>query len=149
MSSDDESWIRGYFDGQHRAIVGLRLGNGEYVTAQVDTGFNGLLLFSAAHALELGLGLPEEYDQLQGAGSTILYAGEVTGVPFYWLGEYRMGTVLVVAPPIPGTTRRRASVDEQEPVALIGTRLLNGCQLSMIFHRSAHFPVRIWKLHIP
>ena len=139
--------LRGYLDIHGRAIVGLKLGRGEYVSAQVDTGFNGLLLFSSSHALELDLGLPEEYDSFPGAGGTAVLAGEVTDVPYYWFDEYRTGTILVSAPPAPGSLTHRISLDEQEPMALLGTRMLRGCHLSMHFWAGTKFPVKIRKLN--
>ncbi len=140
------SSLRGYFDSYGRVIVGLQLAGRDYITAQIDTGFNGLLFFSAGHALELGIGLPEEYDRILGAGGNPIVAGEVPAVPYIWFGEYLMGTVLVGAPPVRGSLVRQTSLEEQEPMALIGTRMLAGCQLSIQFRRRLHFPVKIRRL---
>lgn len=146
MTARSQRTLTGYLDALERAIVGLQLGNGEYVSAQIDTGFNGLLLFSFVHALELGLGLPEEYDIIPGPGGEGIRAGEITDISYYWLGEYRTGTILVTAPPERGLTVRRVLTEEREPLVLIGTRMLRGCQLSIRFRSGTHFPVKIRKL---
>ncbi|OGC80069.1 hypothetical protein A2943_01665 [Candidatus Adlerbacteria bacterium RIFCSPLOWO2_01_FULL_51_16] len=137
--------LRGFFDARGRPIVGLQLTSGEYVSAQVDTGFNGWLLFSHIHAIGLGIGLPLFYDtQVTAAGGNELDAGPLE-VSIYWFGEIRSGQAIVTAPPKPGSVRR-ISRDEQEPLALIGTQLLRGCHLSMNFWSGVHFPVKIRKL---
>lgn len=137
--------LRGFFDSQGRPIVGLHLVDGQYVSAQIDTGFNGWLLFTHLHAIELGIGLPPFYDvSTRIAGGGTLGAGPLE-VAVYWFGERRSGVAIVTAPPKAGSVRG-VSREEQEPVVLIGTRFLRGCHLSMNFWSGVRFPVKIRKL---
>jgi hypothetical protein len=142
--SQNEDTIYGYLDVYERALVSIKLVGGEQIVGQIDTGFNGLMLFSYFQALEYGIALPKERRPFPGAGGGPVFLGELERFPYYWFGNLCYGTIFIAASPEPGSLAGMPF--ERNPPVLLGTRLLRGCQLSIVFDKSTSFAVSIRKI---
>lgn len=122
--------LHGDIDNFYRPLVGLYLDNGEYFRAHIDTGFNRTLLFSALHAIEIGIGLPSKYDvELTLAGGLKGMAGKQE-VFLRWFDGPLSVDALILEIPVPGS--RAKTRREKNPLALLGMRLLVDCNLSIL-----------------
>ena len=118
--------VSGWVDARRRSLITVQCGdNNEAITAWVDTGFNGALLFEATRSnLEQ---LPVRLTRLYGmvevvGGSTVSAFGRTT---ISWLGE-RVEVESVVAL----TDKHHGRGD---PIAFVGTALLSGSTLAIDF----------------
>ena len=110
--------MRGSVDGRGRPLLRLTLtGVPDEALATIDTGFNGELLISQRDAKSLGIettGLTE--DVVLGDGSEIeAKKGRAT---IDWFGVPKRVVVFITA------DAQASTLSADEPVALVGTRLL-------------------------
>jgi predicted aspartyl protease len=110
--------MKGSVDGRGRPLLRLTVvGTSDEILATIDTGFNGELLVSQSDANALGIATSGVFeDMVLGDGSEIeARKGRAT---IMWFGAPRSVAVFLTAE----TDVSRPVADE--PVALIGTRLL-------------------------
>lgn len=96
----------------------------------VDTGFNGELMMTALTATALGFRLYDAHE------TVVLGDGRIESVQLgsgtiFWLGGQRRVDVMIPVKAVSPRTR-----EPDEPVALIGTRLLTPHDLMIRFGRS-------------
>jgi predicted aspartyl protease len=115
----------GHVDDRERPLVRVSLPDQERsFLALVDTGFNGWLLMEAVDAVELGFVLREVAVSVELAGRGQSRLGTAHG-HILWFGQRQLIEVLV------STGGGIGSPDQ--PVALLGTRLLNPHVLKVDF----------------
>jgi predicted aspartyl protease len=120
--------VIGHVDLRGRPLVRLEAQNGESFLGLVDTGFNGDLHMTALVARRLGFGSSGLIVDAEVAGG-VLQKVEVGSATIPWLGRSRSVELLLAGEP----SRPQAPDD---PVALVGTRLLTPHVLLIDFLRS-------------
>ncbi len=101
-------------------LLGARAG----FLAVLDTGFNGELMMSGAAAAKCGFSISSVQTRVEVAAGSTAVVNEARGT-VVWMGVQRHVEVLV--------HRQQPPVIADEPVALIGTRLLTPHRLTIDF----------------
>jgi predicted aspartyl protease len=119
----------GHVDQRERPLMRVSLpGQDRSFLALVDTGFNGWLLMEVMDAVSLGFMLSELTVQVQFAGRGQSRLSVAHG-HIMWFGERHHIEVLV------STAEEGCIASPDEPVAILGTRLLNPHLLKIDFAR--------------
>ncbi len=109
--------VRGGVDQRGRPLIRITvIGFDDELVAMVDTGFNGELLMSEKVAADWGISPVGIAAKLELGDGSKIFAGRAT-VAVLWMGKRR-----AIAVQITPSTKGKKQADE--PVALIGTRLL-------------------------
>lgn len=119
--------MRGTVDGRRRPVLTIATRDGSRFLGMIDTGFNGELWMSQADAMALGVDYDEVYTEpgfAVGMRPIDVARGKLV---IFWLGQERVVDALV---DIDSTHRTSAA---GEPMALIGTELLDPALLSINF----------------
>ncbi|HEY7299323.1 MAG TPA: hypothetical protein VH684_15560 [Xanthobacteraceae bacterium] len=121
------SELVGHVDGRERPLIRVPIPDQDRsFLALVDTGFNGWLLMEAVDAASLGFVLSELALSVEFAGRGHNHLGVAHGY-IVWFGRRHRVEVLV------STARAGRPALPDEPVALLGTRLLRPHQLTVDF----------------
>jgi predicted aspartyl protease len=114
----------GWIDARHRPLINLQAPNSDDpVPALVDTGFNGELLTDGSGADAFSCQLTGLYEEVEAVGGAPLTA--IARATIIWHGRVRDVDIHIV---LNQNKRRRG-----DPVAIIGTLLLNDSKLTIDF----------------
>ena len=117
----------GHVDERERPLIRVPIPDQDRsFLALVDTGFNGWLMMDAVDAVSLGFVLSELAVSVEFAGRGHSHLGIAHGY-IVWFGQRRRVEVLV------STERAGRPASPDEPVALLGRRLLCPHQLKVDF----------------
>jgi predicted aspartyl protease len=121
------SELVGHVDERDRPLIRVPIPDRDRsFLALVDTGFNGWLLMEAGDAVSLGFVLSELAVSVEFAGRGRSHLGVAHGY-IVWFGRRHRVEVLM------STARAGRPASPDEPVALLGTRLLRPHQLKVDF----------------
>ena len=119
--------IVGHGDPRNRPLVRISIpGHEDTVLALLDTGFNGYLLIHEAIARQLGFATT-------GAATNVELAGHVLQELYVADGTISWFNKSVLVPVLVRTEERPSQLGPDEPIALIGTALLNPHKLVVDF----------------
>lgn len=128
LSEVELSRIVGAIDRLRRPVIRLETPAGDSFLALVDTGFNGELMLSEADATSLGFTVSRVTLKVMLAGDTSQTIKEGSG-QISWFGTSRKVNLIVN----PTSHLRRM---DDDPIALVGTRLLTPHLLLIDFEAS-------------
>jgi predicted aspartyl protease len=115
-------------DSRLRPLINLRFSQGKTVSALVDTGFNGYLLWEATEddLSDFSGELSALYESVEVAGGNVV--ANLAWTSIQWLGEEGVFIGVETFVALSGKPRRAG-----DPVVLLGTALLSGTTLTVDF----------------
>ena len=121
--------MTGSVDRSGRPLLRLARPDGDPILALVDTGFNGQLWFSKADALSCGIDFDEVHERTGYLAGMRPVRETSTSLRILWFGEELVADVVI------DLDSDHRTISSSEPIALIGTALIDPATLSINFDK--------------
>ena len=121
--------MTGTVDAQRRPLLKIARPDGNPIFALIDTGFNGNLWFGKADAMACGVDFDDVHEQTGHLAGMRPVREANSFLRIVWFGQERIVDVVI------DLDTEHRTIAGSEPVALIGTELIDPATLSINFDR--------------